>query len=369
MAWFGQAKDTIEWEEFRDDVLFYKWKNKEIKKGSNLIIRPGQNAIFFAGGKIEGIFKEEGTFNIETQIVPFLSTLSGWASLRGDTGLRAEVYFINSKELLLPWGTRQRIMIPTLEVPSGIPVGCNGNLIIEFRDYVTFINKIAGVKETFSLEDISERIMGELGGIIAECIIGSQGQIGVNALISLQANNRALAKKICEELDKELLALGLGVQDVNIMSINYPEEVQKMAEKVAAQSFVGDTSKYAAINLADSFVIPNAGNNMAAMGAQMAMGTQLAGQMQANMAANNQAVNNQASSQQPQPHTSGAGTAYICTGCNKTYAQAAKFCSECGGKIVENKPQVSQGTGDKFCPTCRMMVSGKFCPECGTQTV
>ena len=46
MAWFGQGKDTIEWQEFRDDVLFYKWKGKEIKKGSKLIIRPGQKAIF-----------------------------------------------------------------------------------------------------------------------------------------------------------------------------------------------------------------------------------------------------------------------------------------------------------------------------------
>ena len=34
MAWFGQGKDTIEWEEFRDDVLFYKWPAKEIKRGS-----------------------------------------------------------------------------------------------------------------------------------------------------------------------------------------------------------------------------------------------------------------------------------------------------------------------------------------------
>jgi len=36
MAWFGQGKDTIEWEEFRDDVLFYKWPANEIKKGSKM---------------------------------------------------------------------------------------------------------------------------------------------------------------------------------------------------------------------------------------------------------------------------------------------------------------------------------------------
>ena len=148
MAWFGQGKDTIEWEEFSDDVLFYKWRANEIKKGSRLIIRTGQNAIFYANGQIEGIFKDEGNFDIETQITPFLSTLKGIFTLRGDTGMRAEVYFVNAKQLLLPWGTRQRIMIPSQEVPSGVPVGCNGNLIVEFRDYLTFIKKVAGVKAT-----------------------------------------------------------------------------------------------------------------------------------------------------------------------------------------------------------------------------
>ena len=132
MAWFGQGRDTIEWNEFRDDVLFYRWPNTEIKKGARLVIRPGQRAIFFAGGQLEGVFEQPGTYDVETDITPFLSSLKGWFQLRGDTGLRAEVYFVNAKELLLKWGTRQRIMIPTQEVPSGIPVGCNGNLIVEF---------------------------------------------------------------------------------------------------------------------------------------------------------------------------------------------------------------------------------------------
>jgi membrane protease subunit (stomatin/prohibitin family) len=325
MAWFGQGRDTIEWQEFRDDVLFYKWKNNEIKKGSKLIIRPGQHAIFFAGGKIEGIFKEQGTFDIDTQIVPFLSSLSGLVSLRKDTGLRAEVYFVNSKELLLKWGTRQRIMIPTVEVPSGIPVGCNGNLVIEFRDYVTFIHKIAGVKSTYSLSDIQERIMGELGGIIAESILDNHQPIGMNALVSLQANNRKLAKSMKEELDKELLDIGLGVRDLNIISINYPEDVQKMAEKVAGHSFVTDTAKYANIHMAEGFSQPG-GGNIGAMGAQMAVGAQMAQQMTQQM---QQSQNNQ---------------------------QAA--------------PQGAQDPSlDRFCPKCRVMRSGKFCSECGTETV
>ncbi|MDR2734203.1 MAG: SPFH domain-containing protein [Spirochaetota bacterium] len=318
MAWLGQGKDTVEWEEFRDDVLFYKWPAQELKKGSRLIIRSGQNAIFYSNGAIEGIFKDEGNFDIVTQITPFLSTLKGVFSLRGDSGLRAEVYFVNAKELLLPWGTRQRIMIPTPEAPSGIPVGCNGNLIIEFRDYVAFIRKVAGVKATFSLGDVSERIIGVLNPIIAECILGGERQIGVNALIALQGNSRALGKKMAEELDKELMDIGLGVASLNIISFNYPKELQAMAEKIAAQSFVGDVGKYTAVAMADSFAQEGGGGNAGAQAMQMAMGMQMANKM----------MNGAQSASAPAGQTDG-----------------------------------------KFCPQCRKMVASNFCPDCGTQTV
>ena len=42
----SQLSNVVEWEEYRDDCIFWKWTNKEIKKGSRLIIRPGQDAIF-----------------------------------------------------------------------------------------------------------------------------------------------------------------------------------------------------------------------------------------------------------------------------------------------------------------------------------
>lgn len=354
MAWFGQGKDTIEWEEFRDDVLFFKWPAKEIKRGSRLILRPGQKAVFYRDGMVGGIFEEQGNFDIETDIVPFLSTLKGWFQLRGDAGMRAEVYFVNAKELLLPWGTRQRIMIPTAEVPSGIPVGCNGNLIVEFRDYEKFINNVAGVKDTYSLEDISERIMGELNPVVAEAILGGESRIGLNGLISLQQNSRKIGRVIQEELDKELEDFGLGVADINILAFNYPPEVQAMAEKVAAQSFVTDTAKYSTISMADSFGTPNSAGAMAGAGMSMSMGAQMANSMMGMMNGGSAA---------PQ-----AGQTISCANCGSPMAAQAKFCSSCGAS-AQAAPVAASGVGGRFCPQCRKMVEGKFCSDCGSQTV
>ena len=33
MGIFNQRRDTVEWIEYRPDVLFYKWKNREYEKG------------------------------------------------------------------------------------------------------------------------------------------------------------------------------------------------------------------------------------------------------------------------------------------------------------------------------------------------
>ena len=41
------------------------------QKGSRLIIRPGQDAVFLNNGKIEGIFQDEGDYDIESEIIPF----------------------------------------------------------------------------------------------------------------------------------------------------------------------------------------------------------------------------------------------------------------------------------------------------------
>lgn len=309
MAWFGQGRDTIEWEEYRDDVLFYKWHAKEIKQGARLIVRPGQKAIFYADGVVGEIFEGQGSFDIMSQIVPFSSTLKGWAELRGDSGMRAEVYFVNAKELVLPWGTRQQIMIPVPQALAGIPIGCNGNLILVFRDYQRFIEKVAGVKDTYSLDDIAERIMGELDPVVAEAILDGQQAVGPGILAALQQNSRKIGKKICQGLDRELADIGLGVLDVNILAFHYPPKVQEMAAKMAGQAMVSDVDRYTRISMADSFGKENTSGQAAAGGMAMAMGMRMADQMM-------------------------------------------------GGPA-----------GGRFCPRCRKMVQSAFCPDCGTQTV
>ena len=209
-------------------MIFWKWSNREIKKGSRLIIRPGQDAIFLNNGKIEGIFRDEGDYDIESQIIPFLSTLKGF-KFGFNYGMRIEVLFVNTKEFTVKWGTKNAINIPTPQLPGGIPIRANGTFNFKVDDYISLIDKIAGVRDSYLVEDVRLRITSILDQLLMRWITREGRDI-----FNLQANAFEIAKGIREDLDMEVIDSGMTITGFNIMSFSYPEEIQDMINKNAS---------------------------------------------------------------------------------------------------------------------------------------
>ena len=316
----GQFANVVEWQEYRDDMLFWKWSNNEIKKGSRLVIRPGQDAIFLYNGKVEGIFRDEGSYDIESAIIPFLSTLKGF-KFGFNSGLRAEVLFINTKEILVKWGTKSPVMIPAPGLPGGMPIRAFGTFTCKVADYDALIEKVAGIKQQYSVEDVRERIVGMLDQLLMKWI-SREGK----DLFNLQVNGDAIGRGIQEDLDMEMSKIGISIASFAISSFNYPEEIQKMAEKAAAQSMIGDVGRFQQIAMGEAMARGNGGgmaSDMAGMAMGMAMGQQMASQMAQN-------VN---SAQNSNPGASGGAAPNFCPKCG-TKTNGANFCPNCGQKLV-----------------------------------
>ena len=262
----GQFANVVEWEEYRDDIIFWKWTNREIKKGSKLIIRAGQDAIFMYNGKIEGIFKDEGSFDIESQIIPFLSTLKGF-KFGFNSGVRAEVLFVNTKEFTEKWGTKNPILIPTQALPGGMPIRAFGNFSFSVSDYITLIDKVAGVKQMYTVADVKERISAVLDQLLMKWI-SKEGK----DMFNLQANAYDISAGIKTDLDMEMSKLGITITSFTISSFSYPEEVQKMTNKAASQAMVGDMNRYTQMAMADSIGNSRGGSNIASDMMQLQMG-------------------------------------------------------------------------------------------------
>lgn len=322
----GQLANVVEWEEWKDDMIFWKWTNREIKKGSRLIIRPGQDAIFLNNGKIEGIFKDDGDYDIESQIIPFLSTLKGF-KFGFNSGMRAEVLFVNTKEFLVKWGTKGPINIPAQGFPGGMPIRANGTFTFKVNDYVTLIDKIAGMKQQYQVEDIKQRITSVIDQLLMKWIT-KEGK----DMFNLQANSFDIAEGIKQDLDMQIIKDGMTVTGFSIISFNYPEQVQKMIDKVAAQGMIGNMNTYQQASMTDGIASGKVqGGGVASDMTGMMMGMQMANQMMNTM--NNAGANQMG---------------------NVPNQQSA--------------PVSGTGEGPKFCPNCGQPTTGsKFCPNCGNQ--
>ena len=268
-------------------------------------------------GKIEGIFKDEGSFDIESQIIPFLSTLKGF-KFGFNSGVRAEVLFVNTKEFTEKWGTKNPILIPTQALPGGMPIRAFGNFSFSVSDYITLIDKVAGVKQMYTVADVKERISAVLDQLLRKWI-SKEGK----DMFNLQANAYDISAGIKTDLDMEMSKLGITITSFTISSFSYPEEVQKMTNKAASQAMVGDMNRYTQMAMADNIGNSRGGSNIASDMMQLQMGMQVGQQMMNNM---NTAMNNTA-------NVSGGTAPKFCPNCG-TPTNGAKFCSNCGTKLA-----------------------------------
>ncbi|MBR0087883.1 MAG: SPFH domain-containing protein [Lachnospiraceae bacterium] len=341
-----QLADVIEWADMDENTLFYKWNNDEIKKGSRLIIRPAQDAIFLYQGRVEGVFTEEGDYDIESKIIPFLSTLFGF-KFGFNSGLRAEVLFINTREFNVQWGTANALNLPVAGLPGGMPVRAYGLFTCRVSDYGVLIDKIAGVSKTFTVEDIKTRIGAQNDQLLMKWIV-KEGK----DMFNIQANAFDISQGIKEDLNGQLNEIGLECTSYNIQSVSYPESVKEMQEKAAGASMVGDVNAYTQVQMANNF--GNGGgsstaSDMAQMAAGLALGQQMVNNMQGGAAA------------APQPQAP-----------VPPVAPAAPVQPEAAAAEAEKTVQevFEELKGPNFCPYCGKQVNGaNYCPYCGKKLI
>ena len=316
----NQFSNVVEWNEGREGVLFFKWQNQEIKKGSKLIIRPGQDAIFLYNGVVEGIFEDEGSYDIESDIIPFLTTLKSF-KFGFNTPLRAEVLFINTKELLVKWGTKNAINLPAQGLPGGMPIRAFGTFNCKIVEHQVVIDKLAGIRQTYTVDDVKERIVASLDQLLMSWI-AKEGR----DMFNLQADARNIAKGIESDLDMDMRKLGIGITDFTIESFSYPEEIKKMQEKAAAQSMVGDMNKYTQMAAADSMGKGHTGGGIASDMVNLQMGMALGQQMVSQM-------NQNQNTGRPNILAGGAAAGpKFCPDCG-TPTGGTKFCGNCGRQL------------------------------------
>lgn len=236
----GELVDIIEW--IDDDRHTLVWRfpryQNEIKNGAQLIVRPGQLAVFVHRGQIADVF-EPGNYTLKSDNLPILSTLQGW-KYGFNSPFRSEVYFVSTRQITdLKWGTPNPIM---LRDPDFGPIRLRafGTYVLKATEPKALLKELVGTDGVVEADEVTELMRSMISTAFADML----GEAKVAAL-DLAANYREMSeqlrKLVCERVDDEY---GLDVPQLFIVNISFPEDVEKALDTRTKMGVIGDMNKF-----------------------------------------------------------------------------------------------------------------------------
>src|SRR5688572_26516799 len=152
----GELIDIIEWVDDSQHTLVFRFPRyqNEIKNGAQLIVRPGQCAIFVDQGQIADVF-EPGRYELSTDNLPLLSTLRGWKH-GFQSPFKCEVYFVSTRQITdLKWGTPNPIMLRDADF-GPIRLRAFGTYSLRAVDPKILLRELVGTKGVFDANELGE---------------------------------------------------------------------------------------------------------------------------------------------------------------------------------------------------------------------
>ena len=276
----GELIDIIEWTEpAENDVLAYRFPRyqNEIKMGARLIVREGQNAVFVNEGRLADIYKP-GTYILNTENMPILSTLRGW-KYGFSSPFKAEVYFISMRQWTdRKWGTQNPIMMRDSEI-GPVRIRAFGTYAFHVSDPKTFLRQLVVTDPSFESYEISNQLRDTIVSRFSDVI----GTAKVPVL-DLAGNYDKISRLALETIGPDFETLGLALTFFYIENISVPPEVEQAIDTRAKIGVLGDLNRYAHYQSATAIgdAAKNPGGTAGAgigIGAGIALGQQMTAQM------------------------------------------------------------------------------------------
>jgi membrane protease subunit (stomatin/prohibitin family) len=279
----GEFVDIIEWIDDTRHTLVWRFPRyqNEIKNGAQLIVRPGQTAVFVHRGQLADIF-EPGAYQLTTENLPVLSTLQGW-KYGFNSPFKSEVYFVSTRQVTdLKWGTPNPIMLRDADF-GPVRLRAFGTYVLRATDPRALLKELVGTDGVFEADEVTELMRSIIGTAFADLLGKSQ-----IAALDLAANYRGLSEQlrnlVVERVDDEY---GLDVPQLYIVNISLPEEVEKALDTRSSMEVIGDLGRYQQFQMGKALTAAaeNPAGGGAAAGMGLGIGMAMANQMAAGVGA------------------------------------------------------------------------------------
>jgi membrane protease subunit (stomatin/prohibitin family) len=262
----NELVDIIEWVDNTNRTLVWRFPRyqNEIKNGAQLIVRPGQKAVFVYRGQLADVF-EPGNYELKTENLPILSTLQGW-KFGFNSPFRSEVYFVSTRQITdLKWGTPNPIVLRDPDF-GPVRVRAFGTYAVKAVDPKALLKELVGTDAKFDADELTELLRSIIVTAFADLIGSSK-----IAVLDLAARYRELSddlrKAVNERVDDEY---GLDIPVLMIVNVSLPEEVEKAVDTRSSMGIVGDMDRFQQFQMGQAMTA--AANNPAGGGAAEGMG-------------------------------------------------------------------------------------------------
>jgi membrane protease subunit (stomatin/prohibitin family) len=271
----GEFIDIVEWTDDTRDTIVWRFPRheNEIKMNAKLVVRESQVAVFVNEGTIADVFKP-GTYTLETQNLPVLSTLKGW-KYGFSSPFKAEVYFVSTRQFTdLKWGTQNPAMMRDAEFGM-VRVRAFGTYSIKAGDPAVLLRELVGTDPEFTTEEVDEFVRQSVVSRVVTALATS----GV-AVLDLAAHQNEIATRLAGIISEDLNLIGLQMPRFIIENVSLPPEVEATMDKRTSMGVLGDLDRFTKFQAATA--ITQAAQNpggIAGAGVGIGVGATLGGQL------------------------------------------------------------------------------------------
>jgi len=269
--------DIIEWIDDSRHTLVWRFPryHNQIKYAAQLIVRPGQQAIFVTEGRIADVFGP-GQYRLETKNLPLLSTIEGW-KYGFDSPFKSEVYFVSTRQITdLKWGTPNPVIMRDPDF-GNIRVRAFGTYTLKAKDPKTLLRELVGTDGYFETEEITELLRSIVNTAFADVVAKSEIPV-LDFASHYKELGEAIRKVAMERVDDEY---GLEIPQLYIVNISVPAEVEQALDVRTSMNAIGDMAAYQGYQLGQAIPVAaaNPAGGLAGAGVGLGMGLGIAHSM------------------------------------------------------------------------------------------
>ncbi|HLN52029.1 MAG: SPFH domain-containing protein [Thermoplasmata archaeon] len=360
---------TVNWEDaYKGPNVMWRVP-RNIRWNDNIVVREDEIAVFYRDGKVLAYLDRPDRYALTSLNAPIIGNL-----VKELSGVRqeAEVYYLQKRLFDGKFGSAEPYVFSDPDFGL-VQLRVFGSYRWKVGAADSFINQFVGTFGAVTTADVDARLKEQMI-LLVYSSLGQMKQQGMK-VTDLASQLPTIEQAILGFSPQHFGPLGVEIAQVQGLSVNLPDEVQKAVATRSTMGVLGvNYMQYQAGQaMTTAAANPSGGAGALAsagvgLGAGLGIGYGMSGQMQGAYAGGGSAPCPKCNALVPAGNrfcpscgapVGAAANTVPCPKCGQPTVPGAKFCPSCGASLAPVPPRT--------CPKCNTTFtsSGKFCPNCG----